>query len=93
MAKEYRYQCRECPPDTRRECIQQAHISPGIKRIIIQAFESSTDTQNTWDFLQPTCLLVRREEARRARVLELVPQSLVGLGRGDLGTLGIEALE
>lgn len=60
MAK-YKYECRPCPPHIRAQCIQEAGLSPASKRIIAQAFLSKTDTQDTWDFLQRNCLLVRRE--------------------------------
>lgn len=62
MAKQYKYQCRPCPPDIRCSCIEQAQMSQGVKRIIQRAFESHTDTQATWDLLQRTCLLVQRDE-------------------------------
>jgi hypothetical protein len=62
MPQEYKYKCRECVPDVRHECIEQAHISPGVKRIIERAFDSHTDTKATWDLLQRNCLLVKRDE-------------------------------
>ena len=62
MAKEYKYKCRECPPHIRKRCIEGAQISPGIRRIIDHAFGSHTDTQDTWDLLQRTCLLVERDQ-------------------------------
>jgi pSer/pThr/pTyr-binding forkhead associated (FHA) protein len=62
MAKQYKYQCRPCPSHIRRRCIEEAHMSPGVKRIIERAFESHTDTQATWDLLQPNCLLVQRDQ-------------------------------
>jgi pSer/pThr/pTyr-binding forkhead associated (FHA) protein len=62
MPKEYKYKCRPCPPHIRRECIQAARISPGVKRIIERAFASHTDTQGTWDLLQRNCLLVLRDQ-------------------------------
>ncbi len=58
---QYKFKCRPCPPHIRRQCIQEAHVSPAAKRIIIQSFEARTDTQATWDLLQHNCLLVRRE--------------------------------
>ena len=67
MPKEYKYHCRPCPPHIRRQCIQEARISPGIKRIIERAFESHTDTQETWDALQRNCLLVRRDKLLAGR--------------------------
>ena len=62
MPKEYKYKCRPCPPHIRRECIQAARISPGVKRIIERAFASHTDTQGTWDLLQRNCLLLLRDQ-------------------------------
>lgn len=62
MAQKWKYKCRECPPPFRRRCIEEAQISPGIRRIIIRAFESHTDTQDTWDLLQRNCLLLLREQ-------------------------------
>jgi pSer/pThr/pTyr-binding forkhead associated (FHA) protein len=62
MAKRYKYNCRECIPRVRNMCIEEAHISPGAKRIIERAFESHTDTEATWDLLQASCLLVQRDE-------------------------------
>lgn len=75
MASSYKYHCRECPPPIRRRCIQEARISPGIKRIIERSFENRTDTQNTWDFLQPNCLLFQREDLVR----QLAPTEEGGL--------------
>ncbi len=81
MAKSYKYQCRPCPPSTRDQCIEQTELSPGIRRIVRQAFLSQTDTEDTWDSLQPTCLLVRLEQAsanqpapRRSALRERIQQ-------------------
>jgi pSer/pThr/pTyr-binding forkhead associated (FHA) protein len=62
MAQQYKYMCRPCQPRVRRACIEQAHLSPGVKRIIERAFESHTDTQATWDLLHRNCLLEERDE-------------------------------
>jgi pSer/pThr/pTyr-binding forkhead associated (FHA) protein len=77
MAKEYKYKCRECVPRVRRDCIEQAHISPGVKRIIERAFDSHTDTQATWDLLQRNCLLVQYDEMA-ARPHEVEQRGLLG---------------
>ena len=61
MTKRYKYECRPCPPHIRARCIQEAHISPAAKTIIARAFESQTDTQDTWDLLQRTCLRLRMD--------------------------------
>ncbi len=61
MSQKYKYECRPCPSHIRRRCIQEAQMSPGVKRIIERAFESHTDTQATWDLLHRNCLLELRD--------------------------------
>ncbi len=60
--KRYTYQCRLCPPHIRARCIREANLSPAVKLIIARAFDSKTDTEDTWDTLQRDCLLVRLGE-------------------------------
>lgn len=60
--KKFKYECRPCPPHIRAQCIREASLSPAVKRIIAQAFDSRTDTEATWDMLQSNCLLVRMDQ-------------------------------
>ncbi|MBN1933979.1 MAG: FHA domain-containing protein [Anaerolineae bacterium] len=62
VMKKYKYECRPCPSHIRAQCIREATLSPAIKRIITRAFDSRTDTEDTWDVLQRNCLLVRLEQ-------------------------------
>lgn len=60
--KKFKYECRPCPPHIRAQCIREANLSPAVKLIIARAFDSKTDTEDTWSALQPNCLLVRLEQ-------------------------------
>jgi pSer/pThr/pTyr-binding forkhead associated (FHA) protein len=62
MSKKYKYECRPCPPRVRSRCIQEAQLSPGVKRIIERAFEYRSDTQDTYDLLHRNCLLELRDQ-------------------------------
>jgi pSer/pThr/pTyr-binding forkhead associated (FHA) protein len=86
MAKRYKYKCRECIPRVRNMCIGEAQISPGAKRIIERAFESHTDTEATWDLLQSTCMLIRRDEM-------VIDDPTPNRGGGLLGRMQRQAAE
>lgn len=60
--KKFKYECRPCPPHIRAQCIREASLSPAVKRIIAQAFDSRTDTEDTWDMLQSNCFLMRMDQ-------------------------------
>ena len=62
MPKKYKYECRPCPSRVRSRCIQEAQLSPGVKRIIERAFEYRSDTQDTYDLLHRNCLLEQRDQ-------------------------------
>ncbi len=58
----YKYNCRKCP--IRNRCIDESANAPSVKEIIRHAFVARTDTLETWESLQPRCLLLKAEEER-----------------------------
>ena len=57
-----KYNCRECPEAMRARCIEESRTSPSVKAMLHRAFAARTDTQQTWELLQISCLRVREEE-------------------------------
>ncbi len=59
--------CRHCPPERREACIEQAVMSPVVKQIIRDAFESGNVSHDIEAYLRPYCLELDDEDVAPVR--------------------------